>query len=179
MLTLAYVFTKDTLELDPSSAALSIFYAIGAMHLPMMPRKVRVFFLKIDHVNRCKLSCNLRAPRIIYAPLGTLPLSSKRNFLSDISADDQVALGSLALAAFMHYEATSGGGILGKGVLIGFLTCAAAVACLARLWALAVTMKATMALTMVFPLVGTTNIAVLTLAARRISHTHKHTLQEY
>ena len=68
---------------------------------------------------------------------------------------DQVALGSLALAAFMHYEATTGGGVLGKGVLIGFLTCAAAVASLARLWALAVTMKATMPLTMVFPLVGT------------------------
>jgi len=46
MLTLAYVFTKDTLEVDPSAVALSIFYAIGAMHLPMMPRKVRLRTVK-------------------------------------------------------------------------------------------------------------------------------------
>jgi hypothetical protein len=63
----------------------------------------------------------------------------------------QVALGGLAVAALARYDA--GGALLGKGVLLGGLTCLAALASAARLWALLVTMKATMPLTMAFPLV--------------------------
>jgi hypothetical protein len=40
MLLLAYVFAKDTLEVDASAAALGVLHVVGAMHLPMMPRKV-------------------------------------------------------------------------------------------------------------------------------------------